>query len=253
MLDSAGEPLNDAFVSLAATGSSSAAFHATFRGVRTSSDGLFRLQTPGELPFELGAAHRELGMTPRPVLRAPTGFVTLRFEASRTLRVTVRAQGLDAGNTSGELDHALLDSDGKLVESWRRGEGASFELAELRADEYELFVRLAGRDALGRTPAVVIAGETTECTVDVVQGAALIGRVFDGTGRPIAGASVLVLDPTLPLTIRERWCRATTASDGRFRVFSPSMAGSEIEVRASDGRTWTGFAEARAEIVVTLP
>ena len=226
----------------------------SWHGARTGDDGAFNVTVPQD-----GGYRIRITLAEGCEVYFAGGGVTADRDMAATVRVAGRDVRGDITVPDGWCEHAisgrLLDASGEPMayatvraipsgdgfDAWSRtGADGAFMLTVPQDGGYRISITLAdgcivyfASDGVTANPdmaaTVRVAGRNVRGNITIPGGwceHAISGRLLDGSGEPIAGASLAVITEDLP-----NWNWARTDGDGAFRLIVPQDGSYQIYFR----------------------
>lgn len=211
-----GTPVAAALVTAAPALESREAAVAAIAQIRSDAQGRFELAIAGGRDLSIQAYRRDLGMSDELVFK-PDGReleLVIRPQGSLEVRLTP-PQGL-AGFAGGLVEYVLVDR--RHARSLRGHDfQVPFEIDEVPAGEYNLYVHVAAWDAWTQAGVHVEPRQATQVELSSHVARFARGRVLRADGSAAFGSRIELQHPEWPDEV-ERVFAAITGADGAFEL-----------------------------------
>jgi len=217
VLDAAGQPVAEAYVSCNPPTHDEEVVVAASGGVRSDGEGRFTLSFPRGQVAELRAYHRDHGMTPEVEVLGGERDIVLRFIGAQRLTVAPRfpaAAGLAASGHP--FEWVLSKQDGPTLSGSERS--APFVIEEIWPGEHRLFLVAVEGSFFASAPVSVFPAIDPRVEPELQPARRARGRVLQADGSPAPDIQVRIVDPAWPALLVKHWGTAETDAGGSFEL-----------------------------------
>ena len=211
-----GRTVADALVTAAPVMDAREAAMAAFVQSRSDEFGAFELAIAGGRPLSITAFHRDVGISDELHFVPDGRELELVIRAQGSLEVRIEPPADLAGHAGGLVEYALADRRFERVE---RGHDfrVPFEITEVPAGDYNLFVHVAAWNAYAEAGASVVADGTTIAPLESRPARFARGRVLRSDGSPATAGRITLEHPTWPPEVAAVWA-SSIDRHGRFEL-----------------------------------
>ncbi len=223
-----GRPIEEAWVTIQPHATNGDLSLVGMAQTKSAANGSFRLAIGTDRELVAIAYRNDLGISDELRFIPDGRALELVIRPQGGLRVEVEPPGDRAEFGGGLVEYALADRN---VDALRNGHDFAlpFEIGELPAGAYNLFVLVRGWDAWAEGAVEVAAGETRAVRLRSQPARHARGRLLRADGAPCAGTALRIDHPDWPTALEELWGTAT-GEDGSFELLLGGASRARLQV-----------------------